>query len=78
MYFLLFLGPVPPVRVTLKNVRPRKEKDKEKPYRYRRPPRLATLEIIERCFPPLVGLPRLGGSSGRVRPARPQREKCLL
>lgn len=66
--FMLSLGPVPPVRVTLKDCAPEEGKE---PYRYRRPPRLATLEIIERCLPRSWAA-AAGGSSGRVRPARPQ------
>lgn len=71
MSLMLFLGPVPRVRVTLKDCAPgRKKKKEKKPYRYRRLPRLATLEIIERYLSPLLVCCRGRGLVG-PGPSRP-------
>lgn len=65
--FFCFFSVRSPLSALRSRIAPRKEKALPIP----QTPRLATLEIIERCFPPsALGLPRLGAHrAGSVPPA---------
>lgn len=75
LLLICFFSVRSPVSANAQECAPGK-KEQKKPYRYRRPPRLAALEIIERCVRvcrfPCSCAAAAGGSSGRVRSARPQ------